>query len=186
MVESRRSEWMPFVMDAIEREPSLATRRFSGSTLLHAACGAGCLELVEALLGLGTDPDILDRGGHTPLYALANQCASETGPELVRVLVRAGAGVNACGGVTRATPLHMAARRGYAGIAAALLDCGAAIDAPDRKGDTPWQRATHCRRRAVARLLLERGATAQPGRRSAGPRQKPNPADLERPAGPGV
>jgi ankyrin repeat protein len=68
--------------------------------------------------------------------------------------------VNAAGGVTRATALHMAARRGYVGIAQALLDCGAAIDTRDSKGDTPLQRAIKCRRSAVAQLLVERGATS--------------------------
>src|SRR2546429_8754294 len=71
-----------------------------------------------------------------PLYCVANECASETGPEVVRALVRAGADVNACGGVTRATALHMAARRGHVEIARALLDSGAAVNARGRKGGT--------------------------------------------------
>jgi ankyrin repeat protein len=58
--------------------------------------------------------------------------------------------VSARCGVTRATALHMAARRGYVGIASALLDCGAAMDAKDDKGDTPLQRAINCRRDALA------------------------------------
>jgi len=110
------------------------------------------------LLRLGADPGILDSGGHTPLYRVANQCQSDWGPEIVRALVLAGADVNACGGVTRATPLHMAARRGYVAIAGALLDCGAAIDARDSKGDTPLQRALNCRKDEVAQLLRDRGA----------------------------
>jgi len=59
----------------------------------------------------------------------------------VRALVRAGADVNACCGVTRATALHMAARRGHVEITRALLDCGVAVNARNRKGDTPLQRA---------------------------------------------
>ncbi len=120
--------------------------------------------MVALLLRLGTDPNMEDRGAHTPLYSVANECASETGPELVRELVRAGAEVNACGGVTRATALHMAARRGYVRTVGALLDCGAAMEAKDSKGDTPLQRAINCRRDMVAQLLLERGAsmTAKP------------------------
>ena len=162
MLQSSRTPLVRFAIDAVERDPSLATRRFAGSTLLHFACGAGCFEVVASLLQLGTDPNLEDRGAHTPLYRVANECASEIGPDLVRQLVGAGAEVNASGGVTRATPLHMAARRGFVGIASALLDCGAAIDAKDSKGDTPLQRAINCRRDRVVQLLLERGARTPP------------------------
>lgn len=156
MAQTGRAGLIRFVIGAVESEPSLATHRFSGRTLLHFSSGAGCLEVVALLLRLGTDPNTQDRGGHTPLYRVANECASETGPEVVRALVRAGADVNACGGVTRATALHMAARRGHVGIAGALLDCGAAMEAKDSKGDTPLQRAINCRRDRVAQLLVER------------------------------
>ena len=160
MVQTGRAELLRFVMDAVERDPSIAASRFSGRALLHFASGAGCFEVVAVLLRLGMDPNQQDRGGHSPLYCVANQCASESGPEVVRALVRAGADVNAQGGVTRSTALHMAARRGYVAIARTLLDCGAAVDARDSKGDTPLQRAINCRRDGVSQLLVERGATA--------------------------
>jgi ankyrin repeat protein len=131
------------------------TRQFAGKILLHFASGAGCVNVVESSLRLGTDPNARDSGGHTPLYCVANQCGSAAGPEIVRALVRAGGDVNASGGVTRATPLHMAARRGFTKIARALLECGAAAGAKDRKGDTPLQRALNCRRKEVAQLLRE-------------------------------
>jgi hypothetical protein len=156
MAQSGRAGLIRFVIDAVNNEPSLAARRFSGRTLLHFASAAGCFEVVALSLRLGTDPNLKDRGGHTPLYCVANECSSTTGPDLVRALVRAGADVNACGGVTRATALHMAARRGYAGIAGVLLDCGAAMEAKDSKGVTPLRRAINCRRHMVARLLVSR------------------------------
>jgi len=68
MIRSGRTRLIRFVMDAVESEPSLATCRFSGATLLHFACGAGSLEVVALLLRLGTGPNTEDRGGHTPLY----------------------------------------------------------------------------------------------------------------------
>ena len=157
MLQTGRAKLIRFVVDAAESDPSLATRRFAGNNLLHFAAGAGCLEIVMLLLRLGTDPNIEGRGQHTPLYCVANECASQTGPEVVRVLVQAGADVNACG-VTRATALHMAARRGHVETARALLDCGAAVNARDRKGDTPLQRAINCRKNEVSQLLRERGA----------------------------
>jgi hypothetical protein len=160
MVQSGRARLIHFVIDVAETDASLAMQRFAGSTLLHFAAGAGCLEVVASLLRLGVDPNIQGRGDHTPLYCVANECASESGADIVRVLVRAGANVNACGGVTWATPLHMAARRGYVEIARALLDSGAAGNAQDRKGDTPLQRAINCRKDRVARLLLGREASS--------------------------
>ena len=157
MIQSGRARLIHFVIDAARSDPSLAAARFADATLLHVAAGAGCLEVVAFLLRLGVDPDILGRG-RTPLYCVANECASETGPEVVRALVRAGADVNACCGVTLATALHAAARRGRVEIARALLDSGAAVNARTRKGDTPLQRATNCRRNGVSQLLLDRGA----------------------------
>jgi truncated hemoglobin YjbI len=159
MIQSGRARLIHFVIDAAESDPSLGTRRFAGITLLHFAAGAGCLEVVALLLRLGVEPNIQDRGDHTPLYRVANECASATGPEVVRALVRAGADVNACGGVTQATALHMAARRGHVEITRALLDSGAAVNARDRRGDTPLQRAINCRKNGVSQLLRERRAT---------------------------
>ncbi len=160
MVKSGRAALIGFAVEMVERDASLAARRFGGRTLLHFAAGAGCAELVMALLRHGAAPDIRDSGGHTPLYRAANECASGTGPEIVRILVRAGADVNARNGVTRATALHMAARRGNAEIARALLDCSAATEIQDKKGDTPLQRAINCRKDTVVQLLV--GARGNP------------------------
>jgi ankyrin repeat protein len=38
-------------------------------------------------------------------------------------------------------------------MARALLECGADLEAKDRKGDTPLEQALNCRRDAVAQLL---------------------------------
>jgi truncated hemoglobin YjbI len=155
MVQSGRPRLVRFAIGAVIRDPSLGRRRFGGRSLLHFAAGAGCLELIETLLRAGVTPDILDAGGHTPLYRVANECAGPSGPAIVRALVRSGANPNACGGVTKSTPLHMAARRGNLAIAKALLACGAAREARDRKGDTPYDRALNCRKNEVAKLLLK-------------------------------
>ncbi len=155
MVRSGRAALISYVLLALERDPAIATRRYGGRALLHYASGAGCLAVVERLLRLGTDPDIRDDGGHTPLYCVANECASEEGPAVARALVKAGADVNARCGVTRATALHMAARRGHVEIARVLLEFGADMDAWDYRGCTPLQRAVNCRRGAVVRLLAE-------------------------------
>lgn len=157
MIQARRPALLGFVLEAVERDPSLRTRRFAGRALLHFASEAGALEVVALLLRIGCDPDIEDRGGHTPLYSVANGNASPAGAEVVRALLRAGADVHAHGGVTRATPLHMAARRGHVEIARVLIAHGANVNAKDRKGDTPLQRAIHCRKNEVASVLREGG-----------------------------
>jgi len=160
MMQSGRDGLIDFVTSALTHDPSVVTHRFAGKTLLHFASGAGCLAVVTTLLQFGMDANVEDSGGHTPLYCVANECATGAGPPIVRALVQAGADVNASGGVTRATALHMAARRGHLEIASALLVCGAAIDALDRKGETPLVRAVNCRKHLVAQLLEERGASA--------------------------
>ena len=157
MIASRNTALLDYVKAKIDADPSLAHQRYSGRTLLHAAAAAGCLPMVELLLHHGSDPDVRDSGGHTPLYCLANQCGCGGG-DVVRALTGAGADVNAHDGVKHCTALHMAARRDHVQIAAALLDCGADIEARDSLGDTPLRRAVNCNQTGVASLLLTRGA----------------------------
>jgi truncated hemoglobin YjbI len=140
----------------IDRHPDLAHERYSGRTLLHAAAAAGNTRIVTALLRMGVDADVQDDGGHSPLYAAANECPGSA--DVVRVLIQGGAQVDACEGVKRCTPLHMAARRGHVEVAGALLSCGANLEARDSSGETPLRRAVNCGQTGVAALLLARGA----------------------------
>lgn len=152
---------IPALHDTVRREldarPELARVRYGYSrTLLHEAASVGCAPMVELLLRLGADPNGL--GGRTPLYVVGNSCLPGTGGEVVRLLVAAGADVNAPVGVKRCTPLHMAARRGNLQVAQALIECGADLEARDSHGDTPLRRAMNCRKFEVAELLRFRRA----------------------------
>jgi hemoglobin len=158
MIAERQPLLLDYVHTTLRRSPELAHARYSGNTLLYTAAGAGDARTVELLLRLGADSKAVNGGCHTALYALANQCILRDGAPIVGLLVEAGADVNACGGVKRCTPLHMAARRGTAAIAAALLDCGADLEARDTLGETPLRRAVNCNQPRVAALLVSRGA----------------------------
>jgi ankyrin repeat protein len=158
MIASGHPILLDYVQEKLTRDPSLTQERYAGRTLLHAASAAGSLSMVELLLRLGADPNAADGGGHTPLYSVGNECVASGGGNVVRALVRAGANVDAHDGVKHCTALHMAARRGNAEVAEALLACGADIEARDSLGDTPLRRSVNCGKTAVAALLLSRGA----------------------------
>lgn len=160
MIGSGQGALLEYVQETLTGDPALVHARYAGRTLLHTAAGAGSLTTVESLLRLGADPNATDGGSHTPLYCAGNECKSGGG-DVVRALVGAGAKVNANGGAKRCTALHMAARRGNVEVAAALLDCGADIEARDTHGDTPLRRALNCRKSGVVSLLLSRGAMAK-------------------------
>ena len=147
------------LLEYAERElladPALArVHNRYGRTLLHDASARKNFRMVELLLRLGADPNA---GVHPALYCLANECLTGGG-DIVRALVRAGARVDERSDSKRCTALHMAARRGNTEAAEALLDCGADINARDRAGVTPLQRAKNCRKAAVGLLLVSRGA----------------------------
>jgi len=149
MLESGREPLLEFVLSSVIRKRDLGAKRFNGRTLLHFAAGASCLPVVRQILQDGVSPDILDSGKHTPLYRAASA-------EIVEELVRHGASVNHCGGVTRSTALHQAARFGNLEVAEALVAAGASATATDKKGQTPLDRARNCCRQEVVAYFLSK------------------------------
>ena len=125
MMQSSRDALILFVIDAVEREPSLMMRRFAGKTLLHFASGAGCLGVVESLLRLGADPSARDSGGHTPLYRVGTNAGRTPGRRSFGRWCHAGGDVNAHGG-SHGRPAAYGREAGIHGDWEALLDCGAA------------------------------------------------------------
>jgi hypothetical protein len=93
------------------------------------------------------------------------------GPEIVRLLIDAGADPNAAvTGMWHAeTPLHWAASSDDSEVAVALIDGGADIEAPGASiaGGTPLDDAVGYGCWNVARLLVERGARAESLRHAA-------------------
>jgi hypothetical protein len=163
MVEGGNGALLEYVERTLLADPALAhLHNRYGRTLLHDAAAHGRLRIVELLLRLRANPNVRSSGGHTPLYCVANAPRVTGGGNIVRALVRGGAHVDARTDSKHCTPLHMAARRGNTEVAEALVDCGADINARDRGGDTPLQRAKNCRKAGVALLLVSRGADVLP------------------------
>jgi hypothetical protein len=115
--------------------------------------------LVKARLG-DDDPDGMSR---TLLHVATDWPGNfRNGPEVVRVLVSAGADVNArFVGPHEETPLHWAASSDDVAVLDTLIDLGADIDARGAVagGGTPLADAGAFRNWAAAYRLIDRGAT---------------------------
>lgn len=177
---------LPEMQLRLAEDPTLAERRGRhGGTLLHVAAGEWDLERAELLLAAGADVNAREMLAHTPLYRAADryvlpeQRLPQGGHAITELLIRHGADVNAAGGAKLVTPLHAAARRENLAVARALLDAGADVDAPDRKGETPLRRAVNCGHVRMAALLLERGADpSRRDRKARSPQQAARSAEM--------
>ena len=138
---------------------------------LRSAVHAGDVEAIRRLLrgdpALATARLVGRRGGTgTPLHLVADWPGYfPNGPQVVRLLVDAGADPNALttsqgaqAGPGSETPLHYAASSDDVDVAAALIDAGADIEVPDGSIGTPLDNAVGYGCWQVARLLVTRGA----------------------------
>ncbi len=135
------------------------------SDALVAAIHAGDLQMVSTLLAahpiLATDALGGRHGGRTALHVVTDWPGYfPNGPQLVHVLVAAGADPNVrfANKDHSETPLHWAASSDDADVAEALIDAGADIGAPDGSIGAPLDNAIGYSCWNVARLLVARGA----------------------------
>ena len=81
----------------------------------------GDVDAVRALLEDGADPDFAQGDGLTALHLAAR----EGYPDIVDLLIGAGAETGATTRIGDYTPLHLAGGSGHAGVVRALLEAGA-------------------------------------------------------------
>ena len=139
----------PEVLEAlVEAGADVNDRDEVGRTVLEYALRSPAdrvIDVVRRLLDLGADasaPGLL-------------RVAARQGdnPELVTVLLAAGADVNDPG----RSPLHGAAYSGGPAVIAALVAAGADVDAKDRGGQTPLHQAIGVKKPANVAALIEAG-----------------------------
>jgi uncharacterized protein len=139
---------------------------------LLVAVRAGDVEAIQRLLR--NDPALASArlvgrgcGTGTPLHLVTDWPGYfPNGPEIVRVLIAAGADPNALTtsrgsqtGPGSETPLHYAASSDDADVAEALIEGGADLETPDGSIGTPLDNAVGYGCWHVARLLVTRGAS---------------------------
>lgn len=125
---------------------------------IHSGDMAELGRLLTEHPGIASAPLGGRHGSGTPLRAVADWPGYfPNGPEIVRLLVAAGADPNARE-PGEETPLHWAASSDDWHVAAALIDAGADMNAPDGSIGSPLANAVGYACWDVARLLVSRGA----------------------------
>ncbi|KAJ7339561.1 hypothetical protein OS493_005962 [Desmophyllum pertusum] len=100
-------------------------------TLLHVASATDKPDVTQYLINMGSDVNILDKDGKSPLY----YCQSE---EVAKMLVDAGAEVNHLS-ILGKTPLHhVCISNATPAVVELLVQSGGQVNAEDKFGDTPF------------------------------------------------
>lgn len=118
------------------------------------AAERGDVEAVKELVRKGADVNLAQGDGMTALH----WAAARNQPELVQVLVKAGAKLESTTRIGAFTPLHVAAREGSVAATQALLVAGAKVDAASTVGTTPLHFAALGGNPQVVAALIEKGA----------------------------
>ncbi|GMH43254.1 LOW QUALITY PROTEIN: hypothetical protein BSKO_11176 [Bryopsis sp. KO-2023] len=153
-----RAAWfghVKIVKDLVRLGANVDAKQFQGFTSLHYSAqkgGENWNKIADVLLRHDADIDPVSNDGYTPLYI-----ASEMGHwEIVKKLLKAGAGVDLPHEVHGATPLMAAARNGQSKTVGVLLEQGKANQTVvDVDGFTALHRASRWGFTEVIEKLLD-------------------------------
>ncbi|KAK6626839.1 hypothetical protein RUM44_009316 [Polyplax serrata] len=129
--------------ESLQNRPRSRNCNGRGETPLHKAAIKGDEELVTKLLEEGADPNIPDFAGKEFMYAMFLTLIKAVW------LPSSGAGW---------TPLHEACNHGWYGVALALVQAGASVNATGFDDDTPLHDAAINGHSKLVRLLVDSGA----------------------------
>ena len=137
------------IAEAAIPEPSTAK---APDISIHEATTYGNIEAVKQHLAHGTDVEVKDVHGSTPLHPAAMMGHKET----VELLIAKGADVKTAG---ERTPLHLAAFNGHKEIIELLIAAGADVNVKMENGMrmTPLDYAIRRKRTETADLLRKHG-----------------------------
>ena len=134
--------------------------RNAPTTALHEAARGGSMETLRYLLsleGVRDDIDVIDGKGNSA----AHVAAKEGHPHILQALLDAGADAS-WRNHDDETPLHVAAYHGKMDTCKVLLACSAKLVKLKDKGfETPLTKAIYSGSIAIARVLLQHGASAE-------------------------
>ncbi len=140
----------------LEKGAQVNTIDRSGGTALHRAASVDALPIIELLCQFSCDLLIKDDDGHTALSIAIKNDKRKAAEMLVFYEVEAATSVKLQD--NRWTALHAAAYLGYDHAAFYFLDHGAYMNAQDRDGNTPLHLAMIRGHKALAKMLISRGA----------------------------
>uniref|UniRef100_A0A914Z6R5 Protein phosphatase 1 regulatory subunit 16A n=1 Tax=Panagrolaimus superbus TaxID=310955 RepID=A0A914Z6R5_9BILA len=145
LAKERRQQQLIRFLDYDRSNPITRPKKqkleFSPGVALLEATSRGDLHEVERLLKAGSDPNSHNEDGLTPLHQASyknfKNCAIDDNENLVRILLKYNADVNAKD-TELWTPLHAAACCGYIEIVKLLIANGADLLAVNSEGNMPY------------------------------------------------
>jgi len=150
-------EYKGFAKRLVEMGADVNAKDRAGRSALHYAAASGDEEMLVFLLDKGADVNITDGYGWTPLFHVGWSGGSFKRPQVLDLLVRRGADLNAKDLFGR-TILHLYTESGNSDAVGLLVNLGADVNSQDSAGATPLLYAARAGRGELVRFLLEQGA----------------------------